>query len=252
MEQVRIDNNLVHSHGMWTLFGSNLKNIAYRDYGEDVCFRNIDVDCIDVDQVETQRTHQADNTVDASIGISAISDNCNSKYFMLVELRMGYGNINNVKFSEWKHKVKHSVDIISSDIAPIRPMYFFVFSESLIHQVVKKLDQYKKTDAELRRYEAVSVKDFENACVMPDDWPKPLLFNSEQLQQQLRNIVEQNDLNKLVDCYYYWKEEAIKYKFKHNLREVAEIKHVFYTVLSSIDCTDRYDGWIELILEELQ
>lgn len=249
MELVKIDNELIRQHPLWNNYGSNLNKISERDYGVNKFFKSSCIDCIDVDFLEKHKSNQADKTVDAAIGISSVANQNNTKCLMLVELRLDYQSINNVSFTEWKQKVKHSICLLTQTIT-IRPKYFFVFNREIIAQVVNKLENYKHSDSELKKYEAVSDDDFEKSCIMPDKWPVPLLFNAQELEEQLNDEISRRDIDSLVKFYDYWNDKAIKFNYKNRTDEVKEIKRIFKKVLSTVRDTSLYDGWIELIIEE--
>lgn len=259
MEPVKIDNSLLHSHFLWKSAPDCLKNIFDRDSDEKNPFVNKQIDCIDVDKAEINRIKgteaKQEKTVDSVIGIGAIKKeqgNDNTRQLMLVELRMRYESINQVKFKDWKSKVLHTLDLLGRDIQ-IRPQYWFVFTDSFYNLVLRKWRDSSKADKELKSYIPLSVSDFYDSCCLPVDWEPILSVDKDVLEMELMNALSSKSLHNIMKSSDYWKKKAGEYAVRNRRQEVKLIKDTFVMILNNaVQSNHEQKDWLELIIDDFQ
>lgn len=120
-----------------TDFSSDLDSLCRRDYRR--AFFNQEIPCLDIDEYERFCSGQNDCTMDAAIGIGTYDQNTvKDQRFLLVELRLGYTNANNLDYQNMSQKIDHTKDILSG--SRIHPNYFS-FSHRMCRQLQKLFQQ---------------------------------------------------------------------------------------------------------------
>lgn len=259
MEPVKIDNSLLCSHFLWNCAPSYLKDIFDRDSDESNPFIDKHVDCIDVDKVEINRVKRngakQEKTVDSVIGIGAIkkeSGTDNTRQLMLVELRMRFESIDQVKFSDWKGKVSHTLDLLGRDIQ-IRPQYWFVFTNSFYNLVLRKWRDSSKVDGELKSYIPLSISDFYDSCCLPEDWEPTLSVDKSVVEKELNDVLNSKPLPDIIKISEYWRKKAGEFAVRNRKQEAQIIKDAFVMVMNNaIQTNHEHKEWLSLLIEDFQ
>jgi len=152
-QTIWLHSDIIVSHSLYPDFGRTLSEISNRDYpNRNYITKTIEV--LDMDSYEAFKGGNNDCTVDAVLGI------CNERHgvpcrprHLLVELRMGYTNVNNLSPSQIRQKDCHSRDLLNAciDHTPIDSSLCLLFDQSIIHQAERWLyrtqmeHQYAKT-----------------------------------------------------------------------------------------------------------
>lgn len=254
MERLKIDNSLVHSHPAWNKFGSSLCQVALKDYPRSGYFNGLNIDCLDVDNIEKSHITgisgaQPQETMDCCLGIAAIESIENKRQMLLVELRMGYTSISQVKFEDWRKKYEHSKDLLVGEM-PISPRSIYIFSTSLAPVVERKRYSLSKVDRYLKNYYVLSAADVASTFVSPAEWPIPCEVDENALRMELKQKIQKGDEDALIHFSSYWKDKAVSYYSKFLLQEHITIIRIFREELTSLK-NSRFDPLcIELILED--
>lgn len=259
MEAVKIDNSLLHSHPLWKNAPESLCKIFDRDSDGRNPFVNKHVDCIDVDKIEKDRNKGTNckqgKTVDAVIGISAIQKEhkCdNTRQLMLVELRMRYDSINQVTFSDWKKKVSHTLSLLGRDIR-IRPEYFFVYTNTFYHMVLRKWRDSSKADGTIKAYIPLPISEFYDSCCLPDDWEPKLLVDSLSLEKNIETALNSGSLNSILNTLEYWKKKLGEFAIRNRKNEVNLIKATIVKLLdNAIQSDHEHKEWIAVIIDDFK
>lgn len=100
-------------HPLMSKYPSSLAELSDRDYGHSCYFCNCEIPSIDLDSYEKDLGGDNDCTADGVIGIADIVEgNAQNRRLLLTELRMGYENRENIRFSGIEDKYSHSCDIL--------------------------------------------------------------------------------------------------------------------------------------------
>lgn len=111
----------LQQHPLMSRYPASLALLADRDYGCGSYFKGRDIPSIDLDSYEKDKGGDNDCTSDGVIGIADIVDrDLRNRRLLLTELRMGYENQENIRFSSILGKYSHSCDILREEDAECR------------------------------------------------------------------------------------------------------------------------------------
>lgn len=111
--------------------------ICKKDGAKNTCFK--EEVCLNLDEYETfsskRKGTERQKTMDFCIGVKSPND---KKNMVLVELRLKYKNINNLRKKELEEKINHSIDILGQTPI-IMNHYYFVFSSDKKNEALSRL-----------------------------------------------------------------------------------------------------------------
>lgn len=263
MEGLIINNSYLHKHPLWEKFNTTLQNIAERDYPHKKYFSEIScVDAIDMDLYESsQHKSQMDCTGDATIGIALDKegDDFLHSAYMIVELRMGYRNINNINLDELNKKIDSSKAILNNETQScnIYECYYFIFTDSFAPQAKNYISRLVRSSKKSKNYCVVSVSDFEEIMIDPEMLPYKPIHSQEDIEKSFNiNIYQENfNIDLFSKSFYYWINLVKDYKNKNKLNEVQHIRNVLSLIIEDIKIKwqfteDEYLG-MSILEEEL-
>lgn len=257
MEQWIYDNRTVEEHPLYPSCHSTLNDISNRDYPNTDYFAP-DIECLDMDYYEQRilNTGQADNTVDAVIGICSFENNrpVNPR-LLLVELRMNYQSTSHLSKTEMERKVVHTQDILSREKA-IERKSLFVFNNKIAPQAVNWFSRQSRTGGEIKNCMACSVTGFPHIVKSYSDFPYTPIHKEEDIRINIDPYCQEIDWRKFRRQTEYWCTVAYKYLYK-NPSEFEHIKTVIKEIWSdfkqeerSLDEEERFE--MELLEEKFE
>lgn len=121
-------NETVREHSLYRLCPALLNGVSNRDYpGSD--YFDTRIGCLDMDSYEKKVMHkaQADNTVDAVIGVGTYHNNrAVDARLLLVEFRMGYESTGNLSKTEMERKVVYTKSLLGGEKTVSRQSLLFL------------------------------------------------------------------------------------------------------------------------------
>ncbi len=147
MEGVFLCSEYLQSHPLYELFGSDLANLAERDYPGQGIFKGCEIPSIDLDAFERSSDRSNDCTSDGVIGIADVSVcRFSSRRLLLTELRMGYETPKNLDFHNIRQKYIHSSDILheSDPVKTISSEFALIFKRNVAPIAQRKFWSWAK------------------------------------------------------------------------------------------------------------
>ena len=131
-------NEYVERHPLSNLYSADLEDLSFRDYHPRHYFKP-GIKCIDLDgYAKSFHSGYTQETVDAVIGLEE-KENRSRRYLLLVELRLDYDNMKNLKVANLKAKEDNSKQMLRLDMdINICPELFLLFK----HDVIQQAERY--------------------------------------------------------------------------------------------------------------
>lgn len=141
-----LHSGIIVSHSLYPRFGRSLSAISDRDYPNRIYITE-PIEAIDLDSYEKSLPGgNNDCTVDAVVGIcnERQGRTCNERH-LLVELRMGYKNVDNLSSLQIKQKDDHSRVLLNGcpDGTPIDPSLCLLFDPSIVNQAENRVSRMR-------------------------------------------------------------------------------------------------------------
>lgn len=242
MESLLINNDFVHRHPLWDRCSATLQDISERDYPGDAYFHEIKtVDALDLDSYEhSLHRSTTECTGDATVGIALSKEGEDLKHpsLMLVELRMGYKNGDNLEIQTIKKKIEHSTGLLNeSGACRIHPNYYFVFTDTEAPRAKNKLSRDANEIGRMKNYIVVSVSEFQNMMVDPDTLPYEPKHKKEDIEHSFVSRQTNNDafdMSAFMTEYDDWFDKVRKYRYQYQLLESRHIASVLKDIAVDI------------------
>lgn len=234
MVQLVCRNDIIVSHPFACHCQAALDDIAARDYQRSGWFDGRIV-CLSLDDYETNVCKGSkDSTMDAAIGIGNYVDNrVTASRLMLVELRMGYENVDNLSVSSLESKINHSKDLLSG--YPIDSRSYFIFKDGVSAQAKSWIERRRK---EIRGYSAwvvLSVNEFNHLIQFIEDMPYVPKNDWGQISRKLKYCIDNRNWEYLCKQTDYWREKALDYKYRYELAEFDGISSTLLEIWNTIE-----------------
>lgn len=216
MEQKVFDNTVVQKSSLYSRCAETLQGLSQRDYPNKYEF-NPNIECIDLDSYERMVNRgNLENTMDAAIGVCDCSKNKRKTFprLLLVELRMGYRNVDNLSAKDLLNKVNHSIDLLGTEI-PIDKNCIFIFDDTVYAQARRWFFSRANAKTAYKVFSAHSVTTFSSYVKSLDDIPYIPLVDTSVIKQQVSNLAHIDDLRGILEQIKYWFNEAKKYKYSN-------------------------------------
>ncbi|MEY8722209.1 hypothetical protein AALN73_13760 [Bacteroides stercorirosoris] len=230
MVQLVCQNDIVISHPFACHCQSTLDGIATKDYQRSGWFDGRIV-CLSLDDYETNVCKGSkDSTMDAAIGVGNYENNrITASRLMLVELRMGYENVDNLSVSSLESKISHSKDLLAGH--PVDGKSYFVFKDGVSAQAKSWVERRRKEVRERGTWVVLSVNEFNHLIQFIEDMPYVPKNDWGQIAQKLKDCIANKNWEHLCKQTDYWREKALDYKYRYELAEFEGI------------CTALLDVW---------
>lgn len=138
-------------------FAQTLSVISERDYPRKGYFADTGIPAIDIDTYETSRAGDNGNTADAAIGICDESGGRRTRpRLLLVELRMDYDTVSNLRVGEMVRKERHSRELIADGNTPIDRTMCLVFKPDVEQQAISWVNRKKRTESDINDWKCFS------------------------------------------------------------------------------------------------
>ena len=228
---------IIYSFPVQERFKSSLDVLSLRDYKKS--YFKKDIPAIDLDEYEKSKNPQsADRTVDALVGVCLVKQGkpSNAKV-LLVELRMGYTNINNVSTTEIKEKIDGSIDLIKgiktqTDIAQV---VCLIFNNNIYQQSINWL-QRQKHNNKLKSCEVFNPDDFCNFINLGKDLKSEPSNETKSLCQDVIREAQSGNWSYFLDNF----EKLRNYFYKYvKLNEMNECKFIAGEIYKAVEALRR-------------
>lgn len=206
-EQWVYNNEVLRGHSLYYSCPSTLNEVSNRDYPNTNYF-NPDIECLNMDFYEHKvlRKWQANNTVDAVIGISSYEKNqAKNPRLLLVELRIDYDNVSNLSKTEMERKVCYTKSLLSGE-KPINRESVFIFNEKLASRAVSWFSRESRTGGELQNSLVYSVLGFAEKVKSLADFPYEPIHTKEEIQKSILFYKDKLDWMMFFKQVRYWNE----------------------------------------------
>lgn len=227
MEQIVFENAVIQRSSLYRKCAGTLQELSQRDYSDKYEF-NPNIECLDLDVYEKNtRKGNLNRTMDAVIGICDCSTkkHKSNERLLLVELRMGYRNVNNLSVTDLVNKVSHSKIILGTEI-PIDKNNIFIFDDKVYPQAVRWFSSRGNARGELKYYLVHSVTTFRSYIANYDDLPYVPQTNAESIKKDVESSANLEDFQGVLRKINYWLNVAKKQKYIN----VNEFRHIMVVI----------------------
>lgn len=233
MEPVVFDNATVIRHSLYGKCGATLNEVSERDYpGKD--YFDPAIGCLDMDTYETAICHgRPDCTVDAVIGIADCVNKCMSNQrLLLVELRLGYINADNLSKTKLESKVLHSKALLGAEM-PVNRQSIFVFSDSVAPKAQHIVEAYKHEGGEIKHAVVFSLSDFSYNILSYDSLPYEPINPPDVLVSTMQSLIDSSCDKELFKQVRHWLGEIERYRYRNvfecqNIRDIVGCVWKYY------------------------
>ena len=227
MEQWIYNNQLVERHSLYPSCPSTLNSVSNRDYPNTNYF-NPEIKCLDIDSYEKQvlRKSQANNTVDAVIGVSSyINNKTSNPQLLLIELRMNYQTVNGLSKTIMERKVTYTKRLLGGQCT-IKKESLFIFNDKMASQAKSWFNRQSNAGGELKNCITCSTSEFSNIIKSLSDFPYTPVNSKKNILNSIQPYYENTEWIDFMKEIRYWCTEAYKYRYKNP----SEFEHIKDTI----------------------
>lgn len=226
MEPIVYNNDFLKRHSLYRHCASTLNAVSERDYPKKNYF-DTRIECLDMDTYEKKCGGNADCTVDAVIGISNCVNKVTSSHrLLLVELRMLYVNANNLSKTELEQKIKHTKDLLGSELT-IDKNSIFIFTNNVAPQARSVMSRLMQGSKQLKTFLVWSVSDFNNNIKSIDDMPYNPIYPPAKICKELDTFVKKQQWKQLFDKVSFWKKYALNIRYNNSFEYESLSKTIY-------------------------
>lgn len=232
------DNEIVRAHPIYKDASSTLKEVSLRDYASNPFDDRIE--CLDMDFFESKFVkHGAnDSTMDVTIGI-ADYDGCRktNSALLMVELRLGYQSMRNLKAESLNKKVLHTLELLNPAEYSVSKDAVFVFAENVFQRAKNWIFRYKNSNHSGRAWDVMSPEIFSKAYMCMEDVPYTPIYDYDDARKQFERLVSDQNWEAIADNFDIWgkryyqcfqisqERELIVVLLKETWQKILEIKN---------------------------
>ena len=244
------DNEIIRTHPLYARYHYLLNDISEKDYPGKNYIRT-DVDSISLDEYEGIRSEgTADKTMDAVVGVADISHNRKvGSRLLMVELRMGYDDTNNLKISSLQGKVIHSGLLLGGSV-PLDEECVFVFRVDVAEQAKKWIFGASKESTIAEKWVALSTDELNNLLKSEKEIPYQPENNMAFADKQMLKLIADKDMEGLLNHIDYWHNKADSYRIQYKLMEQNHIQQHLHDVWQDINTVVDQLDVDQLIMKE--
>lgn len=222
--------NLVQESGFDAKYMSTMNSLFARDYKGSRPFTN-DSAALDMDTMERDASGKNDCTMDCAIGICKYNgDAYTHEQMLLVEFRCDYKSSHNLDHTQMSKKVSHSKAMLAPSAVHNCPI--FIFKDNVVNQAQSWVRNYSSQYAEMRHWQVMKVADFNAFVGVEADFPYVPVTDLTCIDRDI--TASAVDADALMNTYQKWRDIALKFKLKYNLREVEAITNALHQALEDI------------------
>ena len=213
METCVINNDLISEHKLYAKCPSTLRDVSERDYPRKDYFSKNDILCLDMDTYEKNvlKTPHPKETVDAVIGISSYRHNkSKNPRLLLIELRMGYDNVDNLEKQQHINKVSHTKDLLGYE-TQINNTSLFVFRDDVYPEAESVFERWSHQLADYKHFKTCSVSSFHDIIKSVDEMPYVPIHNETQIRSELSQFIQKDDKKNFINKIQYLLNELRNY-----------------------------------------
>ena len=213
METCVINNDVISEHELYLKCPSTLSEVSERDYPKKDYFSSKDILCLDMDVYEKNvlKKSTPEETVDAVIGISSYHHNrMVNPRLLLIELRMGYGDADNLVRKQQIDKVAHTRSLLSYE-TNIEKTSLFVFNDNTYPTAESLFSRWRNECRAFKNFETCSVTSFDDIIKSEDDMPYEPLHNESEIRRELLQFSQKGEQQKFINKINYLLQEAVIY-----------------------------------------
>lgn len=209
---------------------STMNSLFARDYKGSRPFTN-DSAALDMDTIERDASGKNDCTMDCAIGICKYNgDAYTHEQMLLVEFRCDYKSSHNLDHTKMSRKVSHSKAMLAPSAVHNCPI--FIFEDNVVNQAQSWVRNYSSQYAEMRQWQVMKVADFNAFVGVEADFPYVPVTDLTCIDREI--TASAVDADALMNTYQKWRDIALKFKLKYNLREVEAITNALHQALEDI------------------
>ncbi len=227
MGQLVYNNCTIAKHSIYQYCHSFLNDVSNQDYPNMYNFDS-KIECLDMDFYEqhVSPNKQASRTVDAVIGIQTYENNqAKDARLLLIELRMGYDNANNLDKTSMEQKVSHTIELLAGELT-INRESFFIFNNNIAPSARSWFEKKRREGGIFRNCISCSVADFQSIVIPLPQGPISALSDDEEIKRNLHQ--EDITTQMFISRTGYWCKIATEYKNKWKLQDYKEIAGILH------------------------
>lgn len=234
MAQLVCQNDIIVSHPFARHCQSTLDGIAAKDYQKSGWFDKRII-CLSLDDYEANVLQGSnDCTMDAAIGIGSYANNrITTSRLMLVELRMGYDNAENLSVSSLENKISHSKNLLSGH--PVDNDNYFIFKNTVVAQARNWAERRRKEGGVRYAWVLLSVDEFNHLIQFVEDMPYVPKNDLVQIAKELTDCIANRDWSNLCKQTDYWRGKALNYKHSYELTEFEALRTVLLEIWNTVE-----------------
>lgn len=261
MEGLIINNGYLRLHPLWDSCSSTLFNIANRDYSNKSYFRKLAIDALDIDSYEKGlrkgRRGNLNCTGDAVIGVALekSGETLTHPFVMIVELRMGYKNGDNISLSKLKRKITYTKTLLSTNLQ-IYHNYYFVFTDKEEPQARSVLNREAQELGRMQNYKITSVSEFTSNMIDPSQVTDEFQYEENDILKSFNRCFSASACD--VDCFsrqfYHWLGIIDDMKARYNQLEakhIAECLHQVLVQIKQVSLNEEEQILVDILSEDL-
>lgn len=199
------DNEIVRAHPIYKDAPSSLADVSKRDYSQNPFDSRIE--CLDMDCYESNFVNHGsnDSTMDVTMGVADYDGNRKSNSTLLmVELRLGYQSMRNVKAESLNKKVLHTLDLLNPAEYSVSKDAVFVFAEDVLQQARSWLARFGHSNHTGKDWVVMSPQIFNKAYMCVEDVPYTPLFDYEEAKELFVKVISERNWEAIIDNFEIW------------------------------------------------
>lgn len=212
-EPLIVDNDLIRESILYPKCGTDLKSLSYKDYPNQNFFTE-EILCLDMDKYEKLNANGNNNmTMDAAIGIrSFVGHDATFPRKLLIELRMGYKNVNNLDKKILIGKVQHTRSILQTE-GTVDKNYIFVLTDAIYQKARRWFRDHSAEDSILKQYLPWSVSMVNNNILPISKIPYTPKTDINSMISGLKQKLNNKDKSNFFKMLEHFLKLAKKYQY---------------------------------------
>lgn len=216
--------------------------------------------CIDIDEIETDKGGDNNNTMDLVIGIAKYDDtrqqysNCR---MLPVELKLGCLSFDGITKEELIQKDQYTRGFIISHSLSVDEHSVFLFTKGVSPSAKNEKTRWENESNSnaLKHWEMMSPQEYNDYIGFKNDYPYKPITDITTIVSTLNILFDRAQYDECIDYVDIWKTNAENYHIKYMLDEcnviVDSIVQCLNYNLNTKDISIEYREYFEMQKEEL-